>query len=116
MSVDEPIKIYDASSLYQARLLVERLADDGIEARVASDAIEPLAGRVPFRLATCPVWVIKSDAARAQVVVREFECRLHEQSSTDDRHTRPFCYHCGVEVAVDQSRCANCGGALDWSE
>ena len=61
MDPDEPVKVYDAWNSFQAHFLCNLLADAGLSARVASDAVETVRGRVPFQKVTCPVWVAAGD-------------------------------------------------------
>lgn len=117
MYSDEPVKIYDAWNLFQAHFLVQSLAEAGISARVASDSIEGLSGRVPFSRATCPVWVANSDIARARPIVEQYDRRIGQRSTAPDDAAVPFCYHCGAPLDDAQvSPCPQCGCQLDWSE
>ncbi len=117
MSNDEPVKIYDAWNSLQAHFLVQSFAEAGIPARVASDALEGLVGKIPFHLATCPVWVAKSDVEPARAIVRQYESRLEQRSAVTDESAEPFCYHCGASIADRRiTRCGQCDCELDWSE
>ncbi len=68
---NEPVQIYEARNSLEASLVVQRLGDAGIEARVESSAIESVVGEVPFQLAGVPIWVDRADVERAQEVVRD---------------------------------------------
>lgn len=105
-----PVRVYDAGNEIEARLLIDWLGEQGIEARIASTAIEPLAGKVPFQIATCPVWVAARDEQQARAELPAFEARLAARGSE-----AAFCYHCGSAIAARQSPCPECGGELDWS-
>lgn len=109
-SDDQPVKVYEAGSGFEAQLLVDWLRDAGIEARIASTAMEPLVGKVPFQIATCPVLVAQRDADRARAEVPAFEVRLAERG----RETE-FCYHCGGALDARPTVCPACGEPLDWS-
>lgn len=109
-----PVKVYDAWNSWQASILAQELLNAGIAARVASTAIEFIAGRVPYQAATCPVWVDEQDVRRAQEVIGEFEQKLAESGEADIAG-EPFCYHCGAEVSLRPPCCPTCGGTLDWS-
>ncbi len=111
---DEPVQIYEAWNTWQAQMLIDLLADAGINARLASNAVENLVGDVPFQRATCPVWVDKRDADRARSMVSDFERRLSRRSMINDS-TESICYHCGALVEPRQSPCPSCGSELDWS-
>jgi hypothetical protein len=116
MVLDEPVKVYDAWNSLQAQFLHDLLADRGVSARVASDAIETLSGKIPFQKATCPVWVMAADLQRARVIVAEYEDRLAGRVSADAESARPYCYHCGQPVEAGRSSCPSCGLELDWAE
>lgn len=107
---EQPVKIYEAGSGFEAQFLVDWLRGAGIEARIASTAIELLAGKVPFQIATCPVWVAARDEQQARAELPAFEARLAERGSE-----AAFCYHCGSAIAARQSPCPECGGELNWS-
>ncbi len=68
---DAPVQVYAAKNSIEATLLVQLLAEEGISARIASNAVEAVAGEVPWQLATVPIWVKSADAERAQAVIRE---------------------------------------------
>jgi len=116
MGVDSPVKVYDAWNSLQARFLCDLLADSGISARVASDAIETLSGKIPYQKATCPVWVLTADLERARAIVVEYENRLAGHFQADVESAQPFCYHCGQPVQAGRSSCPSCGLELDWAE
>jgi hypothetical protein len=116
MELDEPVQVYGAWNSMQAHFLRNLLADEGIEARVVSDAVESIRGEVPFQKATCPVWVAGADAERARVVVAEYERRLKGSDSPSGDAAKPFCYHCGQAIEAGCSPCPSCGMELDWSE
>ena len=116
MCENEPIPVYEAWNSRQAHFVCQMLANAGIEARVASEAIEAVSGRIPYQVATCPVWVHKADFQRASEVLQEYETWLHERRHEAPDTPEPFCYHCGETVEMTQSPCPNCGNSLDWSD
>ncbi len=116
MAADEPQNVFDAWNRIQAQFVCNLLADEGIQARVASDAIENVSGRVPYFLVMCPVWVSAADAQRARAIVAQYESRLNSSPRASKAADEPFCYHCGQQVDADQSPCPHCGNVLDWSE
>jgi hypothetical protein len=115
MAIGEPVKVYDAWNSVQAYFLRNLLVDQGIEARVASDAIESLCGPTPFQEMTLPVWVPADDKERARAIVADYEARVRQPNRPHEA-AEPFCYHCGQEVSAGQSPCPSCGLKLDWSE
>jgi hypothetical protein len=107
---EQPVKVYEAGSGFEAQLLVDWLQGAGIIARIASTGMEPLTGKVPFQIATCPVLVAQRDAVRALAEVPAFEARLAERGGETE-----FCYHCGSALDVRPESCPACGKPLDWS-
>jgi hypothetical protein len=112
VTTGNPVKVFDAWNSIQAQLLEAELLAAGVKARVASTAIEALAGKVPYQDASCPVWVAAEDETLALEVVRAFERRWAEQKAAA---AEPFCYHCGGAVSAGVTSCPHCQGALDWS-
>ena len=111
-----PVKVYEAWNSLQAHFVCNLLSDAGISARVASDAVQNIVGRVPFQKATCPVLVAAADADRARSVVAEYERTLADHSRGEGKTVGSYCYHCGQDVERGQTQCPSCGLELDWSE
>ena len=80
MERNAPVKVYDAWNSIQAQFLCNLLSDAGISARVASDAVQNVVGRVPFQKATCPVLVAATDVDKARSVVAEYDRKLADHS------------------------------------
>jgi len=95
MEREEPINIYEAWNSGQAHFVRHMLADAGIRARVASDMVEAVHGRVPYQLTTCPVWVAAADVHEALRIIEQYEDRLVARSRGEPVPVGPFCYHCG---------------------
>lgn len=70
---DAPVSIYAAANSIEASLIVQLLDAEGIEARIASNALEMVAGEVPFQLVSIPVWVHAADQQRALEVIRDHQ-------------------------------------------
>lgn len=111
-----PITVYRAWNSQQAQLLLDLFEEEGIEARVASSAIETMAGKVPYQLATCPVLVHQFDAERASAISEQFDQLMGGRSSAAATSMESICYHCGDAVAATPAHCPSCGQELDWSE
>ena len=116
MDPKEPVKVYDAWNSQQAQFLCQLLADAGISARVASDAVETLSGKVPFQKATCPIWVAASDAERARSILVDDDKRLQDHDAPQTQPKKTYCYHCGDAVQSGQSPCPHCGCDLNWTD
>ena len=71
----EPVQVYEAANSIEAAMVLQKLDEAGIEARIASRAVESLAGEVPFQLAVVPIWVDRSDAERARQVINKLPPR-----------------------------------------
>ena len=116
MDSDEPVKVYDAWDSFQAHFLCQLLAGAGISARVSSDAVEVASGPIPFQKATCPIWVVASDAERARALLVEYDNRLNDDDKGKAARAKSFCYHCGDAIQPGQLQCPHCGKQLDWTE
>lgn len=73
---DAPVSIYAAENSIEATLIVQLLAEAGIEARIASNALEAVAGEVPYQLISVPIWVHGVDSQRALAVIQDHQLRL----------------------------------------
>lgn len=115
MQANAPVSVYKAWNSRQAHLLKQLLEEDGIEARVASNAIEFIAGEVPYQMACCPVLVHKADIDHAAVVVDQFEATLCGDEHPFRVQAEPFCYHCGEALTAEVRVCLGCQQELEWS-
>lgn len=106
-----PVEVFQAQHVIEATLIVQRLADAGIPARIVSTALEGVTGEVPYSHATCPIWVEESDAGHAREVIQEY----FDQPSIERTSDSEFCYHCGDVVTNEPANCPHCGASLDWS-
>ena len=73
---DAPVSIYAAENSIEATLIVQLLAEAGIEARIACNALEAVAGEVPYQLISVPIWVHGVDSQRALAVIQDHQLRL----------------------------------------
>ena len=115
MNPDDPVTVYEAWDTRQAHLICQVLAQEDIEARVASDALEIGLGDIPFQHATCPVLVRRADFERARAVMADFDARSAERKDASQGEGQPYCYHCGEPVTAGETRCPKCGQELDWT-
>lgn len=107
--VTEPVCVYRAANLQEAHLVLDLLTAEGVAARIASSAVEPLAGEVPFQLLACPIWAPKSQQASAKKILAE-----HEQTA-GKLGAMLYCYHCGEALEAQKTVCPHCETELDWS-
>ena len=107
--VSEPVCVYRAANLQEAHLVLDLLTASGIAARIASSAVEPLAGEVPFQLLACPIWAPASQREQAKRVLAE-----HEQTA-EKLEAMLYCYHCGEALDSQAAVCPQCNSTLDWS-
>jgi hypothetical protein len=67
-------RLYTAANLPEAHLLLHRLAQAGIEARVLNEHAQGGLGEIPFTHAYPEVWIMETaDEERARRIVVEFE-------------------------------------------
>ncbi len=111
MNDDDPVQVYEAGNSTEAHLMVQMLADLGVQARVASSAVENVVGEVPFQRAVCPIWVHPNESERAREAILAFLANR----SDDDSAEAIFCYHCGAPLNERLERCPHCQASLDWS-
>lgn len=110
----EPQQVYAAWNPTQAQFILNMLVDAGIHARIASTAVHAVSGKVPYQVATCPIWVAEKDADRAREVIADWESRQEPGERTASHEL--FCYHCGAILEARCSECPQCNGTLIWSE
>ena len=99
-------RLYDAADLPQAQLLLDRLAEAGIPARLFNANAQGGLGEIPFTAAYPQVWIEEAaDWERARAVVERFE-----------RPAKPAparrCPACGEENPGGFDLCWSCGGPL----
>jgi len=100
------IRLFTAANLPEAYLLLHRLAQAGIEARVLNEHAQGGLGEIPFTHAYPEVWVMEAeDTARARQILQEFERR----SSSD---ATILCENCGEANPAGFEICWQCGRPL----
>lgn len=100
-------KLYSAANLQEAYLLLHRLEQAGIEARVLNEHAHGGLGELPFTHVYPEVWLVDAaDAARARAVLAE-QARAPENAAV--RH----CRACREENPGNFESCWRCGAPLD---
>ena len=99
-------RLYDAADLPQGQLLVDRLAAEGIPARLFNVNAQAGLGEIPFVAAWPQVWIDEEgDWGRARAVVERFERPAPPQPP----HRCPAC---GEESPGEFELCWACGAEL----
>jgi hypothetical protein len=100
-------RLYRAANLPEAYLLLHRLQQAGIEARVLNEHAQGGMGEIPFTHAYPEVWLIDpADVERARSMVIDFERR-------DSSATTVVCRFCNEESPDGFEICWRCGAGID---
>ncbi len=100
-------RIYRAANLPEAYLLLHRLQDAGIDARVLNEHAQGGLGEIPFTHAYPEVWLVEpGDAERARSIVVGFERRESSAAPV-------VCRDCGEENPGGFEICWRCGAVLE---
>lgn len=101
------LKLYSAGNLQEAYLILHRLEQAGIEARVLNEHAQGGVGELPFTHAYPEVWLLEpADRSRARAIVEgyEREAKMPLGSRT--------CLSCGEESPASFEICWRCGNAF----
>ena len=99
-------RIYSAASLPEAHLLLHRLREDGIEARVFNENAHGGVGELPFTHAYPEVWIADpADELKVREIVQEFERGTEPVQNVD-------CAECGEHNPATFEICWNCAAIL----
>ncbi len=98
-------RIYSASDLVEAHLLVQLLREAGIECHVFNENLQGGVGEIPFTHAYPEIWVVdEADEARARALIQEYERAGRSAPSwrcpycgEDNPGTFLSCWQCGRE-------------------
>ena len=98
-------RIYTAANLPEAQLLLDRLAEHGIRARIFNANASSLAGELPIDASLPQIWVEdREQAVRGRAVIEEFMHAQHLGS--------PWrCPRCGEENPSSFETCWACAAA-----
>jgi hypothetical protein len=100
-------RLYRAANLPDAYLLLHRLQQAGIEARVLNEHAQGGLGEIPFTHAYPEVWLVRpDDAERARDIVTEYERR-------DPPGEPRVCRSCDEESPAGFEVCWRCGAPFD---
>ncbi len=99
-------RIYSASNLQEAYLIVGLLQQSRIEVTVENENLQGATGEIPFTHAYPEIHLIdERDEARAAVIIREYE--------TSRTHLKTLiCHNCGEENPANFASCWACKANL----
>lgn len=101
-------KLYSAGSLQEAYLILHRLEQEGIHARVLNEHAQGGLGELPFTHVYPEIWLLDpSDSARAHVILEGFTRAAVTSSSVSRR-----CRACGDESPAGFEICWRCGSVF----
>jgi len=99
-------RIYQARDLQQAHLLLHRLQQAGIRARVFNENAQGAIGQIPFTDTYPELWLEReADRERAEALIREFEAEPVVEGEVR-------CPHCGESHPANFELCWHCGRSL----
>jgi hypothetical protein len=99
-------KLCASVNLPEAYLVLHRLEQAGIEARVLNEHAQGGLGEIPFLQAYPEIWVMEeADAVRAREILTAFE-------STEVPPGKVHCAECGEESPRNFEICWHCGQPL----
>ncbi len=100
-------KLYDASNLTEAHLLLDLLTQAGIEAKILNAFAQGASGEIPFGQAYPEIWLEdENDLARARAIIHEYE-------TTPVTTDWIFCRRCGERNPANFELCWHCGNELN---
>ncbi len=99
-------KLYSAANLPDAHIVLNLLANEGIEARIFNQNAQGGLGEIPFNEAYPEVWLNNpKDSVRAQKILFEYQRAPVEMGPAS-------CASCGEENPGNFQICWNCSAAL----
>ena len=101
------LKLYDASNLTEAQLLLDLLTQAGIEAHILNSFAQGASGEIPFGQAYPEIWIQdEEDLLRARKIVKEYE-------TTPLTTDWLYCRYCGERNPTNFELCWQCGKELN---
>lgn len=109
--------VHRAWSLFQAKLAVEALRSEGIEAMVRNQRLVTSIGLIPPQDAMVEVWAEKDHAERATHIIHEIFYgnaahpivgKEHTQDSPKDAKEPTHCPYCGAPWETGYDACWKC--------
>ena len=101
------LKLYDASNLPEAHLLLGLLSQAGIAAQILNTYAQGATGEIPFGQAYPEIWLEnEDDKPRAQAIISDYE-------STPKITDWVFCRQCGERNPANFELCWQCGKELN---
>ena len=104
------LKLYDATNLTEAQLLLDLLTRAGIEAQILNSFAQGATGEIPFGQAYPEIWLQNQDDwSRARKIVMEYE-------TTPATADWIYCRHCGERNPANFELCWYCGKEFDTGD
>jgi len=101
------LKLYDASNLPEAHLLLDLLSQAGIAAQVLNSYAQGATGEIPFGQAYPELWLEdENDWPRAQAIIKAYE-------ATPVNPDWIFCRQCGERNPANFELCWHCNHELN---
>ena len=101
------IRIYRATDLPQAYLMLRRLEDAGIPAKVFNENAQGALGEIPFIHVYPEIWLVReNDATRARKLLQDFEETMRSPVAN------VTCPHCRETNPENFETCWNCGQVI----
>ena len=100
-------KLYDASDLPEAHLLLGLLSQAGVTAQILNSYAQGATGEIPFGQAYPEIWLEdENDRRRALAIINRYE-------STPLNTDWVFCRQCGERNPANFELCWQCGSELN---
>jgi uncharacterized paraquat-inducible protein A len=100
--------IYTAANLVEAQILVDRLAQVGIQAQVLNRYAQGASGELPVNQTLPQIWLANvEDTSRAREIIRDYE-------ATPESSGWVYCRHCAERNPENFDVCWKCGKPLQW--
>ena len=97
------LKIYSASNLPEAHLLLDLLKQAGIVAKILNSYAQGATGEIPFEQAYPQIWLEdERDKSIAEIIIHKYE-------STPSDIEWKYCSNCGERNPANFELCWECG-------
>lgn len=100
-------KVYSASNLQEAHIVLHLLEDAGIESHIFNENAQGGVGELPFTHAYPEIWLEhEDDEDKARIIIKKYESSSVSSGVIE-------CAHCKEENPDNFTVCWSCGEALD---